>query len=185
MRRRFSSFCERTVNEWLDGRFSDYIRHKNQFDKEIHEEWIAILALLRHLNISDDTSLCLGGKKERWDASVGDSFFIEVSRAAPEDDHKFRQMMADGGFKTIIDMWRHALSQQKVCNIIIERIKAKLKKDYPEGTILLISISGDATNEDDDVVEGWLPRIRESVSLGGFSSIYIVEEARRKPFQIL
>ena len=185
LRQRFAHFAERTINGWLDGRFADYIRHKGRINKEIHEEWVPILALLRHLDVPDSTSLCLGGTKERWDAKVGESLFIEVSRAAPEDDHRFRQMMADDGFRTIADMWRHALSQQKVCDIVIERINAKIKKDYPTGTILVISVSGYATSEDDGIVVNWLPRIRELVSLGGFSSIYLVEEARRKAFQIL
>ena len=185
LRQHFAYFAERTVNGWLNGCFADFIRHKSQLDKEIHEEWIAILALLRHLDVPNETSLRLGGKKERWDAKIGESLFIEVSRAAPDNDHKFRQMMADGGYRTIVDRWRHALSQQRVCDVVIERINAKLEKKYPQGTILVISVSGDATNEDDNVVESWLPRIRKSVSLGGFSSIYIVEEARQKAFQIL
>ncbi|WP_172459681.1 hypothetical protein [Komagataeibacter rhaeticus] len=115
---------------------------------------------------------------------MGDSLFIEVSRAAPDDDHVYRRMLSDGGYRTIADQYFHAISLQKVPDIIVERINKKLLKEYPKGTVLLISVSGDATYEDDDVVQGWLPKIRRSVKLGSFSAIYIVEEARSKLFKI-
>ena len=94
------------------------------------------------------------------------------------------RMLADGGYKTIKDMALHAISQHSVRDIIIEKINKKLSKVYPEGTILLISVSGDATGEDDEVVQGWLPQIRRSAALGNFSEIYIVEEARSRLFKI-
>jgi hypothetical protein len=185
--RQHNEASERIVNDLAE--YIKYWKAEGERDyKYIREEHTPLYAFLKHFKINDSAILHLGSEKEVWDAKVLQEneaeIIIEITQALPEDDHIFRresmnEIVVDLGSRT-----RHQRSVDLFPDPIIRAIANKHQRNYPEKRVLLVSVMGDYTEEDDLVIDEWIKEVRVASSKGNFSKIYLVDSARRKLFQI-
>ena len=108
---------------------------------------------------------------------------LEVVQALPKDEHVVRHALVKGA----MNMEQRELVMKQLQSFpqpIVEAINKKHKHAYADKRVLLVSVTGEHTYEDDKLINEWLPRIRAETILGNFSGIYLVETARYKIFQI-
>lgn len=184
----FSAKSGRIVNDILE--YIDFLQHKKREHKSMREEHSPIRAYIRRKNIPTNAELILGGEAYNFDAKIIQEDaqgvheeILEVVQALPKDEHVVRHALVNGEMN--MELRKLEMKQlQSFPKPIIEAINKKHKRAYTDKRILLVSVSGDYTYEDDELINEWLPRIRAKTNLGNFSSIYLVEIARSKIFKI-
>jgi len=184
----------------------DYASQKTRSDKYLREEYVPILAVLKHKCISDTETIELGDEKEEWDARVNGVELYEIAQALPAEEHLMRKSVAGdsrtsmevGNLKSgqlkkmeivgvaaqIALLLKHANDHQQFPRVIIDAIQKKHERAYADKRSLFVAVSGDYSFEDDAVVEGWISEIRKATTLGNFIEIAIVEVERQKVFSV-
>ena len=81
---------------------------------------------------------------------------------------------------------RHQRAIDEFPEPIIRAIRDKHKMNYPEARVLLVSVMGEYSDEDDFVIREWLNEVQKASDLnrGQFGSVYLVEMARARLFKI-
>ncbi|WP_157774941.1 hypothetical protein [Melittangium boletus] len=185
---RFNEESQRIVSDIFE--YSKFILHKDRKYKTIREEHIPLRAYLVRKDISPDAEIELGGEAHDFDAMVTygvagaeQKEIIEVVQAVPAGEHIVRQALIQGEMS--VEM---RIEESKQLNAfpwpIIDAIKKKHNKMYADKRVLLVSVTGEHTLEDDEIIESWIPDIQAATMLGNFSEIYLVETARYIIFKI-
>jgi hypothetical protein len=164
--------------------FSLFLKHKIDGAKQFREELTAIYGFVVTTETPDTEDIVIGGEKENFDAQVGGSI-LEVVRALPESEHVLRKQVAEGTVpqSTFQSTIQH--SPQRLAELISGALIKKQKKHYSDKRILLISVDGEETQEDDQAVNDALSIVRTNATHEPFVSVWIVETARRKAFLLL
>jgi hypothetical protein len=184
----FSEEAQAVVNDPL--RFVDFLKHKHRGDKSTREERIPIRAYLRRKSVPPEGVIELGGEAHDFDAKV--SYLnegqtvectLEVVQALAAGAHKVRLAIADNRMNDAMraEEWRQF---ETFPQPIIDAIKAKQDRFYSDTRVLLVSVAGEVTQEDDALIERWLGEVRANTVQGTFSEIYLVETARYLIFKI-
>lgn len=184
----FSEESQRIVDDVLE--YADFLLHKGKKHKTMREEHIPIRAYLRRKDIPMDSDIELGGEAHDFDAIVtyGDSGaekkeIIEIVQAMPTEEYLIRRALVHGEMN--VEMRIKELNQfDSFPQPIIDAINKKHQKRYADKRILLVSVIGEHTFEDDVRVASWVPEIQRATELGNFSEIYLVETARYLIFKI-
>lgn len=180
-KRRFGEFAREKAQDVLS--FVDFLNHRGDKDKDCREEWVPIMAYLKHFHIPDSAEFVLGGKVKGWDACIGGDLFIEVTMALPENAHEIRRAIAGNGLTLGIRV-AHANDHLQIPDVAIRRIAEKNAKDYPPNTVLLVAVQGEDSFEDDGLIGEWITRIRRRADRGRFAKVFLVETARYKLFPV-
>lgn len=187
--KQFSSESERIVNDIFE--YIDYIKQKNRDYKSMREEHIPIRAYIRCKGVHGNAILELGGEAHDFDAKIISNDrvaryeeILEVTQALPEKEHVIRHALTGNGITTL-KMHDLAIKQiESFPKPIIDAINKKNKKRYADNRILLVSVAGEYTFENDKLINQWIPIIRKETTLGDFLEIFLVETARYKIFKI-
>jgi hypothetical protein len=179
----FSDRANELANDVLE--CLEFLRQRGEH-KTVREEYVPIRAYLLGTQVPDDTPLILGGERQRFDAKImhaSGEEILEVTQATPVDEHKVRLAIAGSGMTDEL----RALEREQLSSFptpIIEAINRKVAHGYPEPRTLLVAVIGEHTFEDDAIIRGWLPAIRQQSRQGNFRAVYLVETARSKLFKI-
>ena len=186
--------------------FADYVKKKGRPDKYLKEEYLPMLAVIRHKGIPDTATIELGNEEEPWDARVNGADLYEVIQALSENAHEIRKATA-GEARTTLPIddpaggkekrrpvtgvtaqmvlhIQHASDHLQFPKVIIDAIKKKHEKRYTDDRRLIVAVDGDYTAEDDGVIEGWLTAIRQQTDRGTFKEVLLVDLARLKTFKM-
>ncbi|SFU21014.1 hypothetical protein [Paraburkholderia aspalathi] len=168
-----------------------YLRQETRDYKYLREEHIPIRAFIRRQQIAVDAQLQLGRETEPWDARIvtkdGTEIILEVVQALPREAHHYRAAVVSNVWRLPLeDRTRHQRGIDEFPEPIMSAIRDKHKMNYPEVRVLLVSVMGEYSDEDDFVINEWLQEVREAPDLGRgqFSSIYLVEMARGRLFKV-
>ena len=169
--------------------FSRFLKQEYRAYKFTREEDLPMLAFLRYYDIDPDAEIIPGREGAPIDFQIihndGSIMEIEVTQAVPLAAYRYRHAMADFPFKLPLHQRTlHQIAKDQFPKPIIEAINRKHENNYQNNPILLVSIQGDYTDEDDAIIEKWIPWIREKSHLKRFSHIFLIELARRKVFQL-
>lgn len=156
----------------------------------MREEHAPIRAYLRRKGIPLDGVIELGGEAQDFDAKlsfkIGEQHIectLEIVQALAKGAHKIRLAIANGRMNP--ETWEEEIRQINTFpQPIINAIRAKQDKRYADTRVLLVSVLGEVTCENDAIIERWLREVRSKTVLGSFSEIYLVEIARSRIFQI-
>jgi hypothetical protein len=162
--------------------YADYIRHKTRPDKYLHEEYLAIQAVVVHKGYPGTTTIELGDEKQPWDARVGGTDLFEVVQALPQDEHEIRRQLPSSVRPFTYLM--HAKDHLQFPQVIIDAIELKHGKVYTDSRTLIVAFDGDYSFEEDENIHRWVTAIREKTYRGVFKEILLVEVARRKAFPV-
>jgi hypothetical protein len=156
----------------------------------MREEHIPIRAYVLRKGVPLDAILELGGEAHDFDAKIITSNeqgkqkeILEVVQALPKDEHIVRHSIVNG----TMNLERRILENKQLQSFpqpIIDAINNKHAHAYADKRVLLVSITGEHTYEDDELIEQWIPKIREKTILGNFTEIFLVETARYKLYKI-
>lgn len=167
-----------------------FARHDRRDYKYMREECLPLLAYLKHFNIEMDATITVPKERGEWDGRIRrrdkEDLIIEVTQALPSEAHWFREAMT-AGFRwklSLEERTRHQKGIDEFPTPIIDAIARKHCKNYKDSRILLVSIMGEYTDEDDAIIDEWLKDVRRRTEIGAFSFIYLVELARYKLFKI-
>ena len=163
--------------------FGDYLSHKTRDDKYLREEYLPLLAVVRHKKIADTEQVELGQEKEPWDARISGHDLYEVTQALPEKEHEQRREIAAGG-QSPVTMFVHAADALQFPGVIVDAIEKKHAKEYQDTRSLVVVFGGDYSSEDDEVVHHWMSLIRRQTTRGAFKEILLVELDRLKVFTL-
>ena len=160
--------------------FCDFLRHNTHEDKWLREEYLPLLAVVRHKKIADCVQIELGQNTQPWDARIGGHDLYEVVQALPEREHEVREAIAGDGQSW--DTWMaHRDDALQFPGVIVEAIKKKHAKGYADHRSLVV-VFGDYTGENDAVIHRWMSSVRRQTTRGAFKEILLVELDRRKVF---
>ena len=177
-----SDKAQALANDVLE--FVEFLRDRAY--KEMREEHLPIRAYLLRQAVPLDTPLVLGGETHRFDAKVmhaAGEEILEVTQAIPKNAHQVRHGLAAGAMTARLrDLERKIVTSFP--GPVIDAINKKVAHGYSEPRTLLVAVLGDHTFEDDAIILGWLPAIRQQTTRGNFSAIHLVDIARSKLFQI-
>lgn len=162
---------------------SDYLSHRTRDDKYLREEYLPLLAVVKHKKIADTEQIELGQEKEPWDARIGGHDLYEVTQALPEKEHEQRREIAAGG-QSPFTMFVHAADALQFPGVIVDAIEKKHAKEYQDARSLVVVFGGDYSSEDDEVVHHWMSLIRRQTTRGAFKEILLVELDRLKVFTL-
>jgi hypothetical protein len=188
-------------------RYCGYLRHDTRKDKYLREEYLAILAVVRHKGYRGGATIELGDEKQNWDARVCGTDLLEVVQALPAEEHVIRKAVAGGEAKVMLPvsdpepgepaelpatgplarflmLAGHAHDHLQFPRVIIEAIEMKHGKKYSDERTLVVVFDGDYSFEEDRVVLGWVDETRRRTHRGTFKEILLVELARRKVFPL-
>ena len=169
---------------------ANFILESERRYKYWRTEWLGIKAYLRWLGCSDEDTIELGFEVERWDARIRrqkkPDIVIEVTQALPAKAHRIRHaIVAQGGLPPNFELRTfHQKCIDSFPDPIINAIADKHKRLYTKGTILLVTVLGEYTGEDDAVINAWIEDVRMRTHIGQFSAIHLVEIARSRVFTI-
>jgi len=94
-----------------------------------------------------------------------------------------RHALVDGKMNT--DLRELEMRQlQSFPQPIIDAINKKHDRSYADKRILLVSVTGEHTFEDDELINRWISLIKENTVRGNFAEILLVETARYKLFKL-
>ena len=185
---KFSAESQRIVNDIFE--YIDYTKQKTRGYKSMREEHIPIRAYILRKAIPKKAILNLGGESHDFDAKIiwNDETeryeeILEVIQALPEKEYVIRHALVDG-IKTLEEYNISIKQIESFPQSIIDAINKKHKKIYADKRILLVSVAGEYTYEDDKLINQWIPIIRKKTILGNFLEIFLVETARYKIFKI-
>jgi hypothetical protein len=168
--------------------FQRYVLQERRDYKYLREEHIPILAFIEQSEIEADAELHLGRETEPWDAQIvradGEVIVIEVTQALPHEAYRFREAVVANPKPPLEERTRHQRGIDEFPQPIIEAIDRKHEKNYPEARVLLVSVLGEYSDEDDFVIKEWVREIQDGSHRGGFADIYLVEMARGRLFKI-
>lgn len=180
--------AERIANDIFE--YVDFILHKNRKYKAMGEEYIPLRAYLKRKNIPLDAGIELGGEAHDFDAIItykesGEEriAIIEIVQALPVGEHLVRMAVAKGKMdeKMRLEEWKQLGSFPQP---IIDAINKKHEKMYADKRTLLVSVIGEHTFEDNELINGWIADVQTKTELGNFSEIYLVETARSLIFKV-
>ena len=163
--------------------FCDYLRHEKREDKWLREEYLPLLAVVRHKKVPDSVQIELGQDRQPWDARIGGHDLYEVVQALPEKEHEVRREIAGDGQSEDM-LCAYAGDALQFPRVIVDAIKQKHAKNYPDLRSLVVVFGGSYCGEDDKVVHRWMSRIRRQTTRGAFKEILLVELDRRKVFPL-
>jgi hypothetical protein len=169
--------------------YSRFLRQEDREYKFTREEDLPLDALLRHLQIEAEAEVELGREGAPIDFKItrsdGTTLLVEVTQALPKNGHLYRQAIVARPFGLPLhERTRHQVGKDTFPDPIIDAISAKHKIGYLGNPILLVFFLGDYTDEDDYIINLWVQSIKHRVELGAFSSIFLVELARRKVIEL-
>jgi len=184
----FSAKSERIVNDIF--KYRDYLKQRTRGYKSMREEHIPIRAYIRRKEVPVDATLELGGEAHDFDAKIitkdehgTHEEILEVIQALPRGEHIVRHALVNGTMT--LDLREREMQQlQSFPQPIIDAINMKHEREYADKRILLVSVTGEHTYEDDELIGQWIPLIRENTVLGNFVEIFLVETARYKLFKL-
>ncbi|MBY4805497.1 hypothetical protein K6W78_36560 [Burkholderia cepacia] len=185
---RFDENSQRLANEILE--LPRYYRQETRDYKYLREEHIPIRAFIRRQQIAVDAQVQLGRETEPWDARIvtkdGTEIILEVVQALPREAHYYRAAAASNMWLPLEERTRHQRAIDEFPEPIIRAIRDKHKMNYPEARVLLVSVMGEYSDEDDFVIREWLNEVQKASDLnrGQFGSVYLVEMARARLFKI-
>lgn len=170
--------------------FVKFLRHEDRGHKYTREEDLPLLAFIRHSRIEPEAELALGRESSRIDFQIfrtdGNILQIEVTQALPKNGHQYRHALVAHLTKLPLhERTLHQAGKDRFPDLIVEAITNKHKIKYPGSPILLVSVLGEYTDEDDYVIAQWIDWIKERSELRSFAQILLVELARKKVFTIL
>ena len=178
LNRRLSQNVLDLVDYWDNHRGYKYIR----------EEYGVIREYIRKENIDPKSRIFLGNGNNGLDAKItfpdGKELNIEVTQALPQDSHKIRQLMTKRGSLSIEHKTLYQKGKDEFPDPIVKAINRKVEKEYPDNTILLVSIMGEYSEESSPLIGLWLDVVRNRCEPGNFSHIYLVEIARSTFFDV-
>jgi hypothetical protein len=184
----FSATSERIANDLIE--YLGFLKHSKREYKSIREEHIPIRAYLLREGIPLDAIIELGGEAHPFDAKIRlanvaeeDSIVLEVVQALPVNEHRVRHALVKGR----MDEELRELEKEQLQSFplpIIEAIRKKHSRSYADKRVLLVSVTGEHTGEDDKLIEEWIQVTRQNTSLGKFVAIFLVETARYKLFKL-
>jgi hypothetical protein len=168
----------------------DFILERGRLFKYWRTEWLAIGAYLQRTGWSENDVIEFGVNGERWDAKLSRPYrteiLIEVTQAVPEGAHIVREAFVQRG-TLAHDLATRTLHQRGIDSFpdpVVAAIEAKHAKKYAEPRVLLVTVLGEYTTEDDAVIAAWLKDVRGRTHLGTFAAIFLVEIARSRLFRI-
>lgn len=184
----FSAESQRIANDIFE--YIDFLKQKKRCHKSMREEHIPIRAYVRRRAVPVDAILELGGEAHDFDARIitknargTHEEILEVVQALPKDEHIVRHMLVDGTMnKEPRELEMKQL--QSFPQPIIDAINKKHQRAYADKRVLLVSVTGEHTYEDDELISQWIPQIRANTVLGNFAEIFLVETARYKLFKL-
>lgn len=190
-----SEFAKKMLgnSQFIVNNIFEYTRYFDNDDrsyKHMREECWPIYAYLKHVDIENDADISLDMEKGKCDACISrinkEDIIIEVTQAVPRNSHRFRQAMMDG-FKVSLELeerTNHQKGKDEFPLPIVTAINKKHRKNYPESRVLLVSVLGEYSDEDDIIISEWIKSVRKQTNQGNFDSIYLFELARSKLYQI-
>jgi hypothetical protein len=187
--------------------YSDYLQHKTRPDKYLHEEYLAIQAVVVHKGYHGTIEIELGNEKEEWDCRVSRAELFEIVQALPANEHEIRRSLTSGEAKVMLPVdnpeagepdrlpvtgptgvfllqTQHAHDHFQFPQVIIDAIEKKHSKKYNDVRTLVVVIEGDYSFEHDENALRWIDEIRQRTTRGVFKEVLLVELARRKVFSI-
>lgn len=183
-----SADAERIANDIFE--YIDFLKHTKREHKSMREEYIPIRAYVRRKEIPTDAILELGGEAYDFDAKIivrdaqgAREEVLEVVQALPKNEHIVRHALVKGAMNKEL----RELEMQQLRSFpqpIIDAINKKHKRAYADKRVLLVSVTGEHTYEDDALINEWIPYIKANTVLGNFAEIYLVETARYKLFKL-
>ncbi|WP_335915586.1 hypothetical protein [Shewanella algae] len=184
----FSAQSQRIANDIFE--YIDFLSHKKRDYKNIREEQIPLLAYIKCKKIPHDADMELGGEAHDFDAkfiySLGNvrvTQTVEIVQALPMGEHEVRLALVHG--KMDVSMRLKEYEQlRSFPKPIIDAINKKHQKNYADKRVLLVSVIGEHTYEDDALIKSWIPEIRRNTFLGNFTEIFLAETARSVMFKI-
>lgn len=148
-----------------------------------------MLALLLYLGIEPNAELMLGRESSPIDFLIfrpgGNVLAVEATQALPKNGHQYRKAIVASPFNLPLhERTLHQVGKDKFPDPIIEAISRKHEINYEGNPFLLVSVAGDYTDEDDQIIEQWVHWIEQRSELGCFSKIFFVELARRRVVEL-
>ena len=162
----------------------DFFKHKTKDAKQFRDELTAIYGFIVTTSPPKSEVIIIGGETENFDAQVADKL-LEVVRALPSNEHKIRNASADGVVPDASSMTPTDYTAQRLADLISNALAHKQKKHYSDERVLLISVDGEDTQEEDQTINEAVSIVQKAATLEPFSAIWVVETGRRKAFRIL
>jgi hypothetical protein len=189
------------------GAYRDYILHRGRENKYLHEEYLAIQAVVRFKGYAGDAQIELGDEKEEWDARIDGVDLFDVVQALPAEEHIVRAAVAGGHVQLMGPVFEpdddepeempitgplarflvqaeHANDHFQFPDVIVQAINNKHAKMFADKRALIVAFDGDYSGEDDRVIRRWIDEVRQHTNRGNFTEIFLVEVARQKVFPI-
>ncbi|MEM7314959.1 MAG: hypothetical protein AAF497_17575 [Planctomycetota bacterium] len=191
-----------------------FISAPTRDDKQLREELLPAVAMIKFWQLADSVSMRLGGEADDFDIDLGGKI-LEVVQALPgtrmlpmptdarkkdlrgqsqvrEVDGELRYISSEHHFRRSLpggvspgELLLHANDHLEFPRVIIEAIRKKQGKGYADTRILCVVFDGDYSFEEDKVIDNWIDGIRSQISdFDPFESVFLVERARLVAFQV-
>ncbi|MCP1289677.1 hypothetical protein NK214_05680 [Chromobacterium sp. S0633] len=161
-----------------------FLTHKSKDAKQFRDELTAIYGFVRTTNVPESCDIKIGGEAENFDAQIGGTILVVV-RALPDNAHEIRRQVAHGSAPESLYTSRASYSSEKLALMLLNALQKKQGKHYSDTRTLLISVDGEDTQEDDELVSNAIVIFRQTATIEPFTAVWMVESGRRIAFRLL
>jgi hypothetical protein len=153
------------------------IERKSLVGKMMYEEAHPISHYISSRTFPEESTIRLFSGSQNFDGQVllADQtiMHLEVTQAIDQDEHKKRQALAKKGFSCPEYLTEYSVLSGRAVDRIRERIAAKVAKEYPSGTVLIVPIDDDYIMSDDSIFAACLASIGPVEHGTAFHEIFV------------
>lgn len=150
--------------------------------KQFREEFCLINSYITKYEIDKNCEICIGGKKEIWDAKIllpNEEIILEVTQATSSIDYLLRR--ASSSLKTPsykeLSLKYRSLYQEELNEfpeMIIKAIEKKHQKKYDDNRVLLVMVLFEMAYLEKEIVKNWITELKEKTQKCSFKEIILV-----------
>lgn len=150
--------------------------------KQLREEFYLINSYITKYGIDKNCEICIGGKKEIWDAKIllpNEEIILEVTQATSSIDYLLRGALSSlrtSSYKELSLKYRslHQEELNEFPEMIIKAIEKKHQKRYDDNRVLLVMVLFEMAYLEEKIVAYWITELKEKTQKGSFKEIILV-----------